>query len=521
YFPTDVNHNIGILTGEISDIFVVDIDGKDGQLSFLNIIESGKDFLPKTLSARTGGGGFHMFFKYDSRIAKNKVGIFPNIDIRSNGGQVVCFPSMHPNGKRYKWITVKNGGAKDPAVAPEWFITALLRGEKPEQQTLNITGDIPTGQRNDTLYRCACKFINDGFTPKMLLDTVNAMNTERCEIPLPQSEINGIIKQAQKYGATKNLLESNMDLKMPVTIDTLLAKPKQRGNEYYKISKERDGLLGYHMGTGFNDLERKLEGLQKGLYFLGAISNVGKTTFLLNLCKSVVKANDDVHIIFFSIDDSFRKIYYRLLAMFSNKTINKAGNIGGTATENDKVELEIGKEKVNEFFERFTLLDESDGHTLEFIENTVVDMASRTDNLIVVIDNFHKIRTAGSMSSKERFTKLSEDLKALTNKHDIVTMSTVELRKLNHKSKPSPDDMKETVDMHYDADVIFMLHSDSERNEMSDNTINIDSKEYPIVDLIVSKNKNSGFKGVIEYVFRPELAKYYELDKYADQGGWI
>ena len=517
YFPEGIQQNIGILTGEISNIFVVDIDGKEGQLSFMSLIEKGKDLLPKTLSARTGGGGFHQFWKYDKRMSKNRVGILPHIDIRSTGGQVVCYPSIHPNDKPYQWITVKEGGGKEPAIAPEWFIKALLKGTSEKKAEINLTGDIPKGQRNDTIYRCACKFINDGFTPKMLTKTINAMNEERCVEPLSVAEIRNIVKQAQKYEATKNLLESNMDLKLPVSLETLLARPKERGNEYYNISKNRDGLLGYPLGVGFRKLETEMEGLQRGLYLLGAISNIGKTSFLLNLCKSVLSVNLEAHILFFSIDDNFRKIYYRLLAMFSNKTINKAANIGNKVAEKELPELELGKEKLNKFFERFTLLDETDGHTFEFIEKTVTDMASRTDNLIVVIDNFHKIRTDVMMKPKERFTKLSEDLKALTNKYDIVTVSTVEFRKLNHKHKPSPDDLKETVDLHYDCDVLWILHSDSERNEKSDKTIEIDNKIYPIVELKVSKNKISDFKNAIQFVFRPEYAKFFEYNHFAQE----
>ena len=66
-------------TGKRSDIVVIDWDLKE---------TTNNDFLNKlkeqdTLTIRTAGGGFHFVFKYNENL-KNKIGIFNNVDIKSD-----------------------------------------------------------------------------------------------------------------------------------------------------------------------------------------------------------------------------------------------------------------------------------------------------------------------------------------------------------------------------------------------------------------------------------------------------
>ena len=79
---------IGIVTGKVSNLTVVDME-KDADLTLL------KD---ETLSVRTGGGGKHLYFTYDESFT-NAVRVLPNIDIRSEGGYVVTWPSVSSKGK--------------------------------------------------------------------------------------------------------------------------------------------------------------------------------------------------------------------------------------------------------------------------------------------------------------------------------------------------------------------------------------------------------------------------------------
>lgn len=107
--------NIGIATGEISGITVIDIDigpGKFGAESWQEAIKDHGE--PQTLMAQTGSGGIHLIFQYNSALktASNVLG--KGVDCRNDGGFIVAAPSRHRSGGVYFWT---NWGDK-PATLP-------------------------------------------------------------------------------------------------------------------------------------------------------------------------------------------------------------------------------------------------------------------------------------------------------------------------------------------------------------------------------------------------------------------
>src|SRR5262249_15398402 len=98
--------NIGIATGAISGLVVLDVDPRHGGDESLEQWKTryGHDFLT-TVTSCTGGGGWHLFYTHpgQSMQIKNKVGLAPGLDIRGDGGYIVAPPSLHASGQRYAW----------------------------------------------------------------------------------------------------------------------------------------------------------------------------------------------------------------------------------------------------------------------------------------------------------------------------------------------------------------------------------------------------------------------------------
>ena len=76
--------NIGIVTGKISGITVVDIDTKGETTVPL-------DAFPETFTVKTPSGGYHLYYEYEKAIKQsaNTYPQFPHVDIRNDGGYVV------------------------------------------------------------------------------------------------------------------------------------------------------------------------------------------------------------------------------------------------------------------------------------------------------------------------------------------------------------------------------------------------------------------------------------------------
>lgn len=115
------DYNIALVCGKISGVIVVDIDPKSGGTTEgLN--------LPPTLCSRTGGGGKHIFYKWNKDLVGAKVGIKAGIDIRGEASYVVLPPSLHASGNRYEWINEDNP-TEEP---PQWLYKTDEQSSSPQ-----------------------------------------------------------------------------------------------------------------------------------------------------------------------------------------------------------------------------------------------------------------------------------------------------------------------------------------------------------------------------------------------------
>ena len=81
--------------------FALDVDPRhDGDLHV-----GGTDRpIPDTVTNLTGGGGTHHLFLCPPGLEiGNRAGLFPGVDIRGLGGQIVLPPSLHASGRKYQW----------------------------------------------------------------------------------------------------------------------------------------------------------------------------------------------------------------------------------------------------------------------------------------------------------------------------------------------------------------------------------------------------------------------------------
>jgi Bifunctional DNA primase/polymerase, N-terminal/Family of unknown function (DUF5906) len=97
--------NIALATGEASGVTVIDVDigpGKLGAESWADLNrEEGE---PSTLYCRTGSGGIHAFFQYNSALKTSANVLGKGVDCRNDGGYVVLAPSRHRSGGQYEWM---------------------------------------------------------------------------------------------------------------------------------------------------------------------------------------------------------------------------------------------------------------------------------------------------------------------------------------------------------------------------------------------------------------------------------
>jgi predicted XRE-type DNA-binding protein len=140
-FERHPDANIGVVTGRVSQLLVLDADAPE-------IVK--KFGTPETPIAETSRGRHYYFALPDVQI-RSVAGIADGLDIRAEGGYVVSPPSLHPTGKRYNWVIPPRGvdqyGAL-PAPPPKWLMEAIRKRRHHSRPVREIVHGVEEGERN-------------------------------------------------------------------------------------------------------------------------------------------------------------------------------------------------------------------------------------------------------------------------------------------------------------------------------------------------------------------------------------
>lgn len=190
---------IGIATGSVSGIVVLDVDGQKG-FACLQKYMGRFGSLPATPCSHTGGGGWHAIFQYPTgRTIKSSVAALGDgLDIRADGGYIVAPPTLHPSGNPYKWAE-QRPLSMSLAPCPEWLLEQLAQRSQRLGPTLDVETQIPEGQRNNTLASLAGSIRRIGADAEEILSFLLTVNAKRCKPPYPEEKVAAIARSISRY----------------------------------------------------------------------------------------------------------------------------------------------------------------------------------------------------------------------------------------------------------------------------------------------------------------------------------
>lgn len=187
--------NVGIVTGQISNLVVLDVDrAHHGEDSLADLVARFGP-LPATVTALSGGGGRHYYFAAtaDPQPLRSRVGLTEGIDIRAEGGVVVAPPSRHASGGRYQWITAPSD-TMSPAPIPRWLVN-LVRNPRPHaghgvHHWRRIAAEgVGEGARNSTIASFTGHLLWCGVDPEVIKELLLCWNRVRARPPLDDEEV--------------------------------------------------------------------------------------------------------------------------------------------------------------------------------------------------------------------------------------------------------------------------------------------------------------------------------------------
>jgi hypothetical protein len=198
--------NIGLVTGELSGIVVVDVDDPDGGMQALS------EYLTtaKTPTARTPRGGLHLYFKAPEKCPPNATGCPKGVDFRGEGGYIIAPPSINGVGKSYEWLPGLSLDEIEPPPLPVAYIKNLnflkqyvlgreVNDEVSDFKRLQMTSsDFMEGRRDESLFHIANVLIKGGMPVEEAAQVLELFALKCCSPPFPLDEAREKIRSALK-----------------------------------------------------------------------------------------------------------------------------------------------------------------------------------------------------------------------------------------------------------------------------------------------------------------------------------
>ena len=289
--------NIGVITGKISELIVIDIDSRIGREVFAVTFGEIHD----TISQNTGkDGGLHLFFKHPGdKIYLNRAGMLEKVDVRADGGYVIVSPSIHSNGKKYQWnIDPLEMGLDDLLDLPEDIKKALE--VRDDQKPRNEEGwvqealfGVKKGRRTDTCAKLAGYFIRifDGNVKQaeIILQDWNLRN----DPPKDWKDVTAVVQDISKREG-----RLAMGATIGETIDRIQIMKYPDGTRKYKV------FLKDHSGCAEMDTNQLITYTQFKVKFMEVADRIPRPMKQIPWERMVNKALSEAEVVEVPMDET-------------------------------------------------------------------------------------------------------------------------------------------------------------------------------------------------------------------------
>ena len=281
--------------------------------------------------------------------------------------------------------------------------------------------------------------------------------------------------------------------------------------------------------TGFYQFDRLAGGLYPGLYVIGAISSLGKTTFVQQLADNVAAAGKPV--LFFSLEMS-------MLELASKSISRKTAQLDyANAVSSLKIRAGVTSRLVEQATEAYTA---AVGDKLQVIEggfNTTVDsiadyaraymLQHENSRPVIIVDYLQVLQGAQKGTVRENIDYNVVELKRLARALDVPVIVISSINRGNYLLPIDFESFKESGGIEYTADVVLGLQLaclddnpvfQKEKAIMEKREVIKKAKaENPrLIKLVCLKNRYGRPDWTITYKYYPQYDYFMETKGYTE-----
>lgn len=337
---------------------------------------------------------------------------------------------------------------------------------------------------------------------------------------------------ADKEAFTEKVLNTE---NIEAEIEALRKEKYLQNSAAHHIEEFKDGIEASVntpcISTGFDNLDYILDGgLYEGLYIIGAISSLGKTTLIMQIGDQIAQKGKDVLI--FSLEMARTEIMAKSISRHTKiNSIYGEGNEktargitdgkrynSYTVMDLDGIDKAIGN--YNEYAEHLFIYEGIGDIGVEGVREAVEQHIEYTGNTPIVIIDYLQILAPSDprATDKQNTDKAVLELKRISRDYKLPLIGISSLNRANYSEKIGMEAFKESGAIEYSSDVLIGLQLDVTEGERDDDGKELKRKELiekakqadpRKVELIILKNRHGKMGVIAGYDFYPAY-NYFE-----------
>lgn len=296
----------------------------------------------------------------------------------------------------------------------------------------------------------------------------------------------------------------------PKAVGKLIPPWMDRLDKMFHVEQEISGIP-----TGFGDLDRKINGLQRGsLIVIAGRPSMGKSALAFNILNNITNFRG-LPGLGFSLEMSGNDIVTRVVSQIGRVPLDRL--MSGNLDEGHWSTISGATEKL---LRSKMILDESPSLSLAQIRARARRTQQQHGKLgIVVVDYLQLLAGSDDYGRRndnraQQLSDITRGLKALAKELDVPVVALSQLNRDVDKrddKRPRMSDLRESGSIEQDADVIIFVYRDV--------VYNADTKHKRIAEIIISKQRNGPIGTVLLYYFG-EYTMFGQMETEAQQGFW-
>ncbi|MFI3272823.1 MAG: DnaB-like helicase C-terminal domain-containing protein [Pseudomonadota bacterium] len=314
-------------------------------------------------------------------------------------------------------------------------------------------------------------------------------------------------------------------------------REEERLREEYKATSAGNSLIAFleliedsaykkTISTGFTALDFELDGgLHEGLYVVGAISSLGKTTLMTQIADQV--AQNGIDVLIFSLEMSKTEIMAKsvsrhtlLRCVAERKGSHLAKTTRGILTGSRFLEYSMEEstliyQSMDDYrdYSKHIYISEGIGDIgVKEIRATIEKHINYTGNTpVVVVDYLQIIAPYSDRSTdKQNTDKAVLELKRMSRDFKIPVVGISSFNRASYKETVTMEAFKESGAIEYSSDVLLGLQLKGAGDKDFDAT-EAKRKSPREVELVVLKNRNGRVGGKVDFQYYPLFNYFREV----------